>query len=89
MLHPYFNIAEQPTSNLLCVCRVFGTTSYYVQKLFAEHQGVRYIESTISTPDHDPRDHGIAASATCQDERCTQIAFKVSLPCDAEHHKHL
>nr|QOL01194.1 putative extracellular protein TR9_006 [Trebouxia lynnae] len=57
--------------------QVFGTTSYYVQKLFSEFQGVRYIETTVSTPEHDPRDHGIAASATCQDEGCTQLAFKI------------
>ena len=60
-------------------CRVFGTASYYVQKLFSEFQGVRYIDTTVSTPEHDPRDHGIAASATCQDEDCTQLAFKASL----------
>ncbi|KAL3133328.1 aspartate-semialdehyde dehydrogenase-like protein, variant 2 [Trebouxia sp. C0009 RCD-2024] len=57
--------------------RVFGTVSYYVQKLFSEFQGVSYIETTVTTPEHDPRDHGIAASATCQDEDCTQLAFKV------------
>ena len=60
-------------------CRVFGTASYYVQKLFSEFQGVSYIDTTVTTPEHDPQDHGIAASATCQDEDCTQIAFKVSL----------
>lgn len=58
---------------------MFGTASYYVQKLFSEFQGVRYIDTTVSTPEHDPRDHGIAASATCQDEDCTQLAFKASL----------
>ena len=47
-----------------------------MQKLFSEFQGVRYIDTTVSS--NDPRDHGIAASATCQDEDCTQLAFKVS-----------
>ena len=50
-----------------------------MQKLFSEFQGVRYIDTTVTTPEHDPRDHGIAASATCQDEDCTQLAFKASL----------
>ena len=47
-----------------------------MQKLFSEFQGVRYIDTTVNT--NDPRDHGIAASATCQDQDCTQLAFKVS-----------
>ncbi|KAL0055122.1 hypothetical protein WJX82_007357 [Trebouxia sp. C0006] len=57
--------------------RVFGTVSYYVQKLFSEFQGVRYIETSVKTGDSDPHDHGIAASATCQDSDCTQLAFKL------------
>ena len=61
----------------LSACRVFGTVSYYVQKLFSEFQGVRYIETSVKTADSDPQDHGIAASATCQDNDCTQLAFKV------------
>lgn len=60
-------------------CRVFGTVSYYVQKLFSDFQGVRYIDTAVTTTDGDPRDHGIAASASCQDKACTQIAFKVML----------
>ena len=62
---------------ILPACRVFGTVSYYVQKLFSEFQGVRYIETSVKTGDSDPHDHGIAASATCQDSDCTQLAFKV------------
>ena len=62
----------------LCVCRVFGTVSYYVQKLFSQYQGVRYIDTEVSSSDEDPGDHGIAASASCQDEACTKVAFKVS-----------
>ena len=58
-------------------CRVFGTVSYYVQKLFSEFQGVRYIQTSVTTPEVDPRDHGVAASATCQDHDCTRMAFKV------------
>ena len=54
--------------------------SYYVQKLFSEFQGVRYIETSVKTGDSDPHDHGIAASATCQDNDCTQLAFKVMQP---------
>ena len=64
--------------NTLCVCRVFGTVSYYVQKLFSQYQGVRYIDTEVSSSDADLGDHGIAASASCQDEACTKIAFKVS-----------
>ena len=60
-----------------CGCRVFGTVSYYVQKLFSEFQGVWYVETSVSTPEGDPHDHGVAASATCQDDKCTQLAFKV------------
>ena len=61
----------------VCGCRVFGTVSYYVQKLFSEFQGVWYVETSVSTPEGDPHDHGVAASATCQDDKCTQLAFKV------------
>ncbi len=56
---------------------MFGTVSYYVQKLFSEFQGVRYIETFVKTGDSNPHDNGIAASATCQDNDCTQLAFKV------------
>lgn len=64
-----------PSSCLLC--RVFGVVSYYVQKLFSEYQGVRYIETAVSSSDGDGRDHGIAASASCQNDACTKVAFKV------------
>ena len=60
------------------LCRAFGTISYYVQKLFSETQGVWYIDTSVTTPDSEPHDHGIAASATCQDKDCTQLAFKVT-----------
>ena len=65
----------------VCVCRVFGTVSYYVQKLFAEYQGVRYIDTAVSSSDGDPHDHGIAASASCQNQDCTRVAFKVRQTC--------
>lgn len=59
-------------------CRVFGVVSYYVQKLFAQYQGVRYIETAVAAADGDSHDHGIAASASCQDGACTKVAFKVT-----------
>ena len=71
---------------LWCACRVFGTVSYYVQKLFSEFQGVRYVQSTVTTPEGDPRDHEIAASASCQDDQCSKIAFKV---CADKHQLHV
>lgn len=65
----------------VCVRRVFGTVSYYVQKLFAEYQGVRYIDTAVSSSDGDPHDHGVAASASCQNQDCTRVAFKVCQSC--------
>ncbi len=35
------------------------------------------VMTSVKTADSDPHDHGIAASATCQDNDCTQLAFKV------------
>lgn len=61
----------------LFLCRVFGTVSYYVQKLFSEYQGVRYIQTEVVSSDGDGHGHGIAASASCQNEACSKIAFKV------------
>ena len=48
-----------------------------MQKLFSEYQGVRYIETEVVSSDGDGHDHGIAASASCQNKACTKIAFKV------------
>ena len=62
----------------LLVCRVFGTVSYYVQKLFSAYQGVRYIDTNVSSSDEDSHNHGVAASASCQNTACTKVAFKVS-----------
>ncbi|DBA71494.1 TPA: aspartate-semialdehyde dehydrogenase-like protein [Trebouxia sp. C0005] len=57
--------------------RVFGTVSYYVQKLFSVYQGVRYIETDVSYRDGDSHNHGVAASASCQNTACTKVAFKM------------
>ena len=62
------------------VCRAFGTVSYYIQKLFSEYQGVSYIDTVVSPTDGDPRDYGVAASASCLNEVCTRVALKVRLP---------
>ena len=57
---------------------MFGTVSYYVQKLFSVYQGVRYIETDVSYRDGDSHNHGVAASASCQNTACTKVAFKVN-----------
>jgi len=46
-----------------------------VQKLFAELQGVRYLDTAVQTAEIQQR---TAASATCDDEHCDKIALKVS-----------
>jgi len=48
-----------------------------VQKLFAELQGVRYLDTAVQTEEIQQR---TAASATCDDEDCDKIALKVRRP---------
>ena len=74
-----FQSNHPPEHAVAPLCRVFGTVSYYVQKLFSEYQGVRYIETEVASSDGDGHDHGIAASASCQNKACTKIAFKVGI----------
>ena len=57
---------------------MFGTVSYYVQKLLSTYQGVWYLDTDVSSSDGDSHNHGIAASASCQNTACTKLAFKVS-----------
>ena len=54
--------------------RSYGIVSYYVQKLFAELQGVRYLDTAVQTEEIQQR---TAASATCDDADCDKIALKV------------
>ena len=56
-------------------CRAFGNPSYYVQALFAEHQGVLWAQTSVKS--QAAQDNGIAASATCADRGCTRLSLKV------------
>ena len=55
--------------------RSYGIASYYVQQLFNQLQGVRYLDTAVTTKDLQQR---IAASATCDDDDCNKIAIKAS-----------
>lgn len=60
---------------VICGCRAFGNPSYHVQALFAEHQGLHY--ASTETDSLSPRDNGVAASVTCQDDACSRLSIKV------------
>ena len=55
--------------------RAFANPSYHVQALFARHQGLAYARTSVDS--RSPRNNGVAAAATCQDESCTALSIKV------------
>ena len=57
--------------------RSYGTVSYYVQQLFAQHQGVRYLDTRLHST-YPPE--SVAASTTCSDEDCSRITIKARFP---------
>ena len=57
---------------------VYGIPSYWVQKVFSEVQGVLYAPTTAASDLSLVHTERVAASATCQDEACTDLAVKVS-----------
>ena len=60
-------------------CRVYGTPSYEVQKLFSEFQGSRFIRSDVDLKPEGPfHEWTLAASTTCQDPDCHHLVLKVS-----------
>jgi hypothetical protein len=61
------------------MCRVYGTPSYWVQKLFSEQQGRRYVATAVNATRAAPSESStdVAASLTCQDENCLAITLKV------------
>ena len=62
--------------------RVYGTPSYEVQRLFSEFQGARFIRSDVDLKPVGPfHEWTLAASTTCQDMDCHQLALKVSAMC--------
>ena len=46
-----------------------------MQALFAKYQGIAYLDTAVTTS--MPGDGGIAASATCQDAACRELAVKL------------
>ena len=64
----------------LCGCRAFGNPSYHVQALFAQHQGLHYVQTDIDS--RSARDNGVAASVSCQDDGCSRLSIKVSCHSD-------
>lgn len=66
--------------SVLCGCRAFGNPSYHVQALFAQHQGLHYVQTDIDS--RSARDNGVAASVTCQDDGCSRLSIKVSCHSD-------
>ena len=67
------------SSSSLIRCRVYGTPSYEVQKLFSEFQGSRFIRSDVNLKPEGPfHEWTLAASTTCQDPDCHRLVLKVS-----------
>ena len=59
-------------------CRVYGTPSYEVQKLFSQYQGRRFMRSDVDLKPEGPfHEWTLAASTTCQDASCHHLALKV------------
>ena len=71
---PLYVRGDAGPSKPCAACRSYGIASYYVQKLFAELQGVRYLATAVQTEEIQQR---TAASATCDDADCDKIALKV------------
>lgn len=64
------------------VGRVYGTPSYWVQRLFSENQGSRYLSTGVAfrpEPGQPGQDVAMSASATCQDDSCSRLSLKVSI----------
>lgn len=59
-------------------CRWYGIPSYYVQKLYSAAQGVSYVQTTAQSDTSFIHNEWAAASATCQDNKCSQLALKAS-----------
>ncbi len=75
-MHPSLTCTCQHL-RLADACRAFGNPSYHVQAMFAEHQGVRYVQTEIDSL--SARDNGVAASVTCRDEACSRLSIKVGI----------
>ena len=77
-------LAEAPQpSRLVHVRRVYGIPSYWVQKVFSEVQGVRYAPTGVASDLSLVHTERVAASTTCQDAACTDLAVKVLQPLPA------
>ena len=59
------------------MCSVYGIPSYWVQKVFSEVQGVAYAPTSAASDLRLVHTERVAASATCQDDGCTDVAVKV------------
>ncbi|KAK9803718.1 hypothetical protein WJX73_006123 [Symbiochloris irregularis] len=55
----------------------YGIPSYYVQKLFSAAQGVSYVLTAAQSDTSFVHNELAAASATCQDSKCSKLALKV------------
>ena len=74
--HRCIVILERITSPT-CGHSVYGIPSYYVQKLFSAVTGVSYAPSTATSEHSLVHNELVAASATCQDTKCSELALKV------------
>ncbi len=79
-------------------CRVYGTPSYEVQKLFSQFQGSQFIRTDVDLKPEGPfHEWTLAASTTCQDADCKHLALKViaakptglNVPCQRSSHMQL
>ena len=74
------NRAWGPDAIVFNTRKAYGIPSYYVQQMFAENMGIAYASSNLKITFGDIHSVFTAASTTCLDSACKQIAIKVGVP---------
>ena len=73
------NRAWGPDAIVFNTRKAYGIPSYYVQQMFAENMGTAYVSSTLKITFGDVHSIFTAASTTCLDSACRQVAIKVGV----------
>ena len=73
------NRAWGPDAIVFNTRKAYGIPSYYVQQMFAESMGIAYASSSLRITFGDVHSLLTAASTTCLDSACEQLAIKVGV----------